>query len=85
MERRRSVFKGPITLALDDRVAVAGYVDGTVAVADLLDAAPGGDARAHAAVSFLAKNMWDSDPVPSMSLDDFEEERDDSGDQCAIS
>ena len=87
LERKIRALKGPIALALDDRVAVAGYADGTIAVADLLDAAPSDeDARAHAAVSFQAKNMWDYDDVPSLAP--YEQDADDGeaprGDQCAV-
>ena len=62
--RRARALKGPRVLALDGRLAAAGYADGTVAVADLLE--PGADAPFHAAVSFLSRNMADCDYAPDM-------------------
>ena len=63
---REGSSKGPTVIALDGSQAVAGYADGTVVVAGLLEATP--DARVHAPASFLTRNLWDNDYTPGMEF-----------------
>ena len=64
---REGSSKGPTVLALDGSQAAAGYADGTVVVADLLERTP--DARTHAPASFLTRNLWDNDYTPGMEFE----------------
>ena len=59
--------KGPTVLALDGSRAVAGYADGTVVVAGLLERTPDVP-RTHAPASFLTRNLWDNDFTPGMEF-----------------
>ena len=59
--------KGPTVLALDGSQAVAGYADGTVVVAGLLERTPDAP-RTHAPASFLTRNLWDNDFTPGMEF-----------------
>ena len=64
---REGSSKGPTVLALDGSQAVAGYADGTVVVADLLERTPDAP-RTHAPASFLTRNLWDNDFTPGMEF-----------------
>jgi hypothetical protein len=64
---REGSSKGPTVLALDGSLAAAGYADGTVVVADLLERTPDVP-HTHAPASFLTRNLWDNDFTPGMEF-----------------